>query len=112
MRVDPEKMNLVHPQKEGRCNYGAEIEHIDRLMSSIVQQLEATGELANTVVVVAGDHGEVCIIYLSRLSWLSPEIFLIGCEESWRQWLEWKRYRKLDAPTSVALRFVSDRNVW
>lgn len=58
VRVDPAKMKLVHPQKEGRCNYGAEIEHIDRLMSSIVEQLKATGELANTVVVVAGDHGE------------------------------------------------------
>ena len=62
MRVDPEMMDLVHPQKEGRCNYGAEVEHIDRLMFSIVEQLKATGELANTVVVVAGDHGEVSII--------------------------------------------------
>ena len=48
----------VGPQVGGRCNYGAEIEYIDELMQTIVDKVEAMGELDNTIVVVTSDHGD------------------------------------------------------
>lgn len=48
----------IGPQVGGRCNYGAEIEYIDELMQTIVNKVEELGELDNTIVVVAGDHGD------------------------------------------------------
>mmetsp|Transcript_28278 Transcript_28278/g.60715 ORF Transcript_28278/g.60715 Transcript_28278/m.60715 type:complete len:592 (+) Transcript_28278:65-1840(+) len=49
---------ILPPQMDGRCNYGAELEHLDALMFSIVKHVEEMGELDNTIVIVAGDHGE------------------------------------------------------
>lgn len=48
----------VQPASGGRCNYAAEIEHLDALMRSIVDHVRAAGELDRTVIVVSGDHGE------------------------------------------------------
>ena len=48
----------VQPQTGGRCNYAAEIEHLDALMSSIVDHVRMSGELDRTIIVVSGDHGE------------------------------------------------------
>jgi len=49
---------ILPPQIDGRCNYAAELENLDALMFSIVKQVEEMGELDNTIVIVAGDHGE------------------------------------------------------
>ena len=49
---------ILPPQIDGRCNYAAELENLDALMFSIVKHLEEMGELDNTIVIVAGDHGE------------------------------------------------------
>ena len=49
---------LMQPQMDGRCNYAAELENLDALMFSIVKHVEEMGELDNTIVIVAGDHGE------------------------------------------------------
>merc|ERR1712045_1097445 len=47
------------PQREGRCNYGAQIEHIDSLMHQTIQHLDRINELENTLVCITGDHGEM-----------------------------------------------------
>jgi len=49
---------ILPPQIDGRCNYAAELENLDALMYSIVKHVEEMGELDNTIVIVAGDHGE------------------------------------------------------
>mmetsp|Transcript_24298 Transcript_24298/g.38123 ORF Transcript_24298/g.38123 Transcript_24298/m.38123 type:complete len:574 (+) Transcript_24298:93-1814(+) len=49
---------ILPPQIDGRCNYAAELENLDALMHSIVKHVEEMGELDNTIVIVAGDHGE------------------------------------------------------
>jgi arylsulfatase A-like enzyme len=49
---------ILPPQIDGRCNYAAELENLDALMFSIVKHVEEMGELKNTLVIVAGDHGE------------------------------------------------------
>lgn len=49
---------IVPPSLHGRCNYAAELEHLDMLMHSVVKQVEELGELDNTIIIVAGDHGE------------------------------------------------------
>jgi len=49
---------ILPPQIDGRCNYAAELENLDALMFSIVKHVEEMGELDNTIVIVAGDHGE------------------------------------------------------
>lgn len=52
-----------HPEHQpvngGRCNYGAELENLDALMSTIVDHLSATQELSSTIVCIGGDHGEM-----------------------------------------------------
>lgn len=57
-REHPE-MTIIPPQLEGRCNYAAEIENLDMLMNAIVQRVADMGEFDNTIIVVAGDHGEM-----------------------------------------------------
>lgn len=46
------------PQKDGRCNYGAQIEHIDSLIDQTIRHLDRK-ELDNTLVCITGDHGEM-----------------------------------------------------
>jgi len=46
------------PQKDGRCNYGAQIEHIDSLIHQTINHLDRK-ELDNTLVCITGDHGEM-----------------------------------------------------
>eukprot|EP00936_MAST-01D_sp_MAST-1D-sp1_P001403 g1403.t1 len=42
-----------------RCNYGAEIENLDRLFGIVLDKVRALGELDNTLVCVSSDHGEM-----------------------------------------------------
>jgi len=42
-----------------RRQYAAEIENIDSLIGKLMKKLEASGELDNTVIAVAADHGEM-----------------------------------------------------
>jgi hypothetical protein len=42
-----------------RRQYAAEIENIDRLVGKLINKLESSGQLANTVIAVAADHGEM-----------------------------------------------------
>lgn len=42
-----------------RRAYAAEIENIDSLLGRLVAKLEASGDLGNTVIAVAADHGEM-----------------------------------------------------
>jgi len=44
--------------EELRQNYRLELEYLDREIGSFLDALEARGELADTVVVVVGDHGD------------------------------------------------------
>eukprot|EP00543_Licmophora_paradoxa_P017157 CAMPEP_0202461358 /NCGR_PEP_ID=MMETSP1360-20130828/48993_1 /ASSEMBLY_ACC=CAM_ASM_000848 /TAXON_ID=515479 /ORGANISM="Licmophora paradoxa, Strain CCMP2313" /LENGTH=407 /DNA_ID=CAMNT_0049083355 /DNA_START=5 /DNA_END=1228 /DNA_ORIENTATION=- len=44
-----------NPEFGGRCNYGAELERLDNLMKSIVDQVT----LEDTMVCITGDHGEM-----------------------------------------------------
>ena len=47
-------------QNQGvRQNYAAMIENIDRLCGEIIEGVRARGELENTVIVYASDHGEM-----------------------------------------------------
>ena len=47
-------------QGEGdRCNYGAEIENIDRLFALVLAEVEHQGELDNTIVCITSDHGDM-----------------------------------------------------
>jgi len=39
--------------------YAAELEHLDELFAQVLAKVEALGELSNTLVVVASDHGEM-----------------------------------------------------
>jgi arylsulfatase A-like enzyme len=45
-------------QSDIRKQYAAEIENLDTLFGKIIAKVKALGELDNTVVVVASDHGE------------------------------------------------------
>jgi len=47
------------PANGNRCNYGAEIENLDRLFGLLVDKVAALGELANTLVCISSDHGEM-----------------------------------------------------
>jgi len=47
------------PQRDGRCNYAAQIEHIDHLMEQTIHHLDSIGELDDTIVCITGDHGEM-----------------------------------------------------
>ncbi|KAL7542561.1 hypothetical protein ACHAXR_011879 [Thalassiosira sp. AJA248-18] len=51
-------LESLPPQLNGRCNYAAELENLDMLMYSIVKHVEELGELDNTIIIVAGDHGD------------------------------------------------------
>jgi len=42
-----------------RRQYAAEIENIDSLIGKLIQKLETSGELSNTVIAIAADHGEM-----------------------------------------------------
>lgn len=42
-----------------RRQYAAEIENIDSLVGKLVEKLKAAGELDNTVIAIAADHGEM-----------------------------------------------------
>merc|ERR1712003_243866 len=42
-----------------RRQYAAEIENIDALIGKLISKLQATGELDNTVIAIAADHGEM-----------------------------------------------------
>ena len=47
-----------HPVTRGEIlDYGLEIEHFDRHLARILQVLEETGDLDNTLVLVTSDHG-------------------------------------------------------
>ncbi len=43
---------------EARCCYYASIAEIDELWGGLLQQIEAAGELDNTIVMVCADHGD------------------------------------------------------
>eukprot|EP01060_Flectonema_neradi_P024477 TRINITY_DN3335_c0_g1_i1.p1 TRINITY_DN3335_c0_g1~~TRINITY_DN3335_c0_g1_i1.p1 ORF type:complete len:536 (+),score=117.60 TRINITY_DN3335_c0_g1_i1:88-1608(+) len=48
------------PQKNfSRCNYGAEIEHLDSLFKQVIDTVEEMGELDNTIICATSDHGEM-----------------------------------------------------
>jgi len=49
---EPDKTRL-------RCNYAAEIENLDRLFKLVINEVEAQGELNNTLIIVTSDHGEM-----------------------------------------------------
>jgi arylsulfatase A-like enzyme len=53
------RVNAYEPQLGGRCNYAAELENIDKLMSHVELYLEDTEQLNNTIVCIVGDHGEM-----------------------------------------------------
>lgn len=57
----PQKLgvNEYEPQLGGRCNYAAELEDIDKLMSEVQDYLDDTNQLNNTIVCIVGDHGEM-----------------------------------------------------
>merc|ERR1712176_770835 len=42
-----------------RCNYAAELENLDALFASIVDQVDALGELDKTLVCISSDHGDM-----------------------------------------------------
>jgi len=42
-----------------RCNYGAEIENLDRLFGEVLAKVEALGEANKTLVCVSSDHGDM-----------------------------------------------------
>jgi membrane-anchored protein YejM (alkaline phosphatase superfamily) len=52
-------VNAYEPQLGGRCNYAAELENIDKLMSHVELYLEDTEQLNNTIVCIVGDNGEM-----------------------------------------------------
>ena len=41
------------------CNYGAELENLDRLFGKVVGHLGTIGELERTVICIASDHGDL-----------------------------------------------------
>jgi arylsulfatase A-like enzyme len=45
-------------QSDIRKQYAAEVENLDTLFGNIIAKVEALGELDNTVIVVASDHGD------------------------------------------------------
>eukprot|EP00658_Telonema_sp_P-2_P026664 TRINITY_DN2078_c0_g1_i2.p1 TRINITY_DN2078_c0_g1~~TRINITY_DN2078_c0_g1_i2.p1 ORF type:complete len:440 (+),score=104.09 TRINITY_DN2078_c0_g1_i2:45-1364(+) len=47
------------PANGNRCNYGAEIENLDRLFGMVVSKVESLGELEDTIVCISSDHGEM-----------------------------------------------------
>jgi len=47
------------PANGNRCNYGAEIENLDRLFGMVVDKVAALGELEHTLVCISSDHGEM-----------------------------------------------------
>lgn len=59
---DPHDPYHFHPEefdaKFRDRPYDAEIAYVDRQIGRIIDELERLGELKNTVIVVAGDHGE------------------------------------------------------
>jgi arylsulfatase len=70
----PQKLgvNEYEPHWGGRCNYAAELENIDKLMSEVQLYLEDTNQLNNTIVCIVGDHGEMLgdhNMYGKKLPW-------------------------------------------
>ena len=59
---DPHDPYHFHPQefnaKFRERPYDAEIAYVDQQISRVIDELERLGELNNTVIVIAGDHGE------------------------------------------------------
>lgn len=61
--VDPAKVTVppylpdVDPVRRDIANYYAEVERFDRAVGRLLEQLEAAGERANTIVVMTSDHG-------------------------------------------------------
>ena len=59
---DPHDPYNFHPQefdaKFRERPYDAELAYVDRQIGRIIDELERLGELKNTVIVIAGDHGE------------------------------------------------------
>jgi arylsulfatase A-like enzyme len=59
---DPHDPYNFHPQefdaKFRERPYDAELAYVDRQIGRIIDELERLGELENTVIVIAGDHGE------------------------------------------------------
>jgi len=49
----------IGPQRDGRCNYAAQIEHIDSLIEQTIRHLDGKDELDGTLVCITGDHGEM-----------------------------------------------------
>jgi len=45
--------------QEVRRNYSAEVEHLDRCVGRFIDKLEEMDEFENTIIVYAGDHGEM-----------------------------------------------------
>ena len=51
-----------HTPDEHNCirqNFSAMVENIDRLIGTYMNELERRGELANTLVVLSSDHGDI-----------------------------------------------------
>eukprot|EP00549_Striatella_unipunctata_P019741 CAMPEP_0118724930 /NCGR_PEP_ID=MMETSP0800-20121206/32862_1 /TAXON_ID=210618 ORGANISM="Striatella unipunctata, Strain CCMP2910" /NCGR_SAMPLE_ID=MMETSP0800 /ASSEMBLY_ACC=CAM_ASM_000638 /LENGTH=350 /DNA_ID=CAMNT_0006633581 /DNA_START=116 /DNA_END=1169 /DNA_ORIENTATION=+ len=59
MECPQQNIDSKTPQFGGRCNYGAELENLDRLMKKTVEKVETLGELDKTLVCITGDHGEM-----------------------------------------------------
>ncbi|HMO19224.1 MAG TPA: sulfatase-like hydrolase/transferase [Oligoflexia bacterium] len=59
IRLEPGPQRQLQKHKEGLKNrYLNSVRYADYLISSIVKELEDTGTLENTILVILGDHGE------------------------------------------------------
>ncbi|MBC7234281.1 MAG: sulfatase-like hydrolase/transferase [Chloroflexi bacterium] len=69
-----------HPDKEGllrnRQNYAAMIENIDRHVGRFIAALRERGELENTLIVYASDHGEMLGDHgrWGKSTWYTPSV--------------------------------------
>lgn len=57
-RVDHVKLNNDFDPTEYRNRYRNSLYYIDKLVGEILDELEASGELENTIIVITSDHGE------------------------------------------------------
>lgn len=52
-------MKTGEPSNGFRCDYASEIENLDEKMKSIVDYVDELGELDDTIIIFASDHGEM-----------------------------------------------------
>lgn len=69
-----------HPDREGllrtRQNYAAIIENIDRQVGRFIAEVERRGELENTLIIYASDHGEMLGDHglWGKSTWYEPSV--------------------------------------